>query len=61
MLLVVAGAFLVLEYVPSPLGEVPSLVAGLVAYARISLAMVTGARRAGAAAGTPVRAAAAVS
>jgi hypothetical protein len=43
--LVVVGAFLLLEYVPSPLGEVPSLVAGLVAYGWIALALLTGARR----------------
>jgi hypothetical protein len=60
-LLVVVGAFLVLEYVPSPLGEVPSLVAGLVAYAWIAVALVTGGRREGGAAETPDRAAAAVS
>jgi hypothetical protein len=41
-LLVVAGAFLLLEYVPSPLGEVPSLVCGLVAYGWIAVALVTG-------------------
>ena len=53
-LLVVAGAFLVLEYVPSPLGEVPSLVAGLVAYAWIAVALVgTRRRRPRAGRGTP--------
>jgi hypothetical protein len=41
-LLVVAGALLVLEYVPSPLGELPSLVCGLVAYSWIALALVIG-------------------
>jgi hypothetical protein len=60
-LLVVAGAFLLLEYVPSPLGEVPSLVAGLVAYTWIALAIVTGTRRETAAAPTSERPAAAVS
>lgn len=45
-LLVVAGAFLLLEYVPSPLGEVPSLVAGLVAYGWIAVSLVTGGRQA---------------
>lgn len=44
-LLVVAGAFLLLEYVPSPLGEVPSLVCGLVAYSWIALALFSGPRR----------------
>lgn len=39
-LLVVTAAFLLLEYVPSPLGEVPSLVCGLVAYSWIAAAMV---------------------
>jgi hypothetical protein len=43
--LVVVGAFLLLEYVPSPLGEVPSLVAGLVAYAWVAVALLNGARR----------------
>jgi hypothetical protein len=46
-LLVVAGAFLLLEYVPSPLGEVPSLVCGLVAYSWIAVALVTGPRAEG--------------
>ena len=59
-LLVVAGAFLVLEYVPSPLGEVPSLVAGLVAYAWIAVALVTGGPRDTDGAGTPDRPAVAV-
>lgn len=44
-LLVVTAAFLLLEYVPSPLGEVPSLVCGLVAYSWIALAMVAVPRR----------------
>ena len=44
-LLVVAGAFLLLEYVPSPLGELPSLVCGLVAYSWIAVALVAGGRR----------------
>ena len=39
-LLVVTAAFLLLEYVPSALGEVPSLVCGLVAYSWIALASV---------------------
>jgi hypothetical protein len=39
-LLVVTAAFLLLEYVPSPLGEVPSLVCGLVAYTWIAIAMI---------------------
>jgi len=43
-LLVVAGAFLLLEFVPSPLGEVPSLVCGLVAYSWIAVALVNGRR-----------------
>lgn len=60
-LLVVAGAFLLLEYVPSPLGEVPSLVAGLVAYSWIAVSLVTGRRREAAAAGTPDRPAVPVS
>jgi hypothetical protein len=59
-LLVVAGAFLLLEFVPSPLGEVPALVAGLVAFAWIAFALLTG-RREAAAEGTPERAAVAVS
>jgi hypothetical protein len=44
-LLVVAGAFLVLEFVPSPLGEVPSLVCGLVAWSWIAVTLVPGPRR----------------
>jgi hypothetical protein len=44
-LLVVAAAFLLLEYVPSPLGEVPSLVCGLVAHSWIAVALVAGPRR----------------
>jgi hypothetical protein len=55
--LVVAGTFLLLEYVPSPLGEVPSLVAGLVAYAWVAVALVRTGRRQPAAAGAPDRAA----
>jgi hypothetical protein len=52
-LLVVAGAFLLLEYVPSPLSEVPSLVCGLIAYSWIAVALVAGGRRETAAAGEP--------
>ena len=59
-LLVVAGAFLLLEYVPSPLGEVPSLVCGLVAYAWIAVALISAGRRATAAAGASERPAVAV-
>lgn len=44
-LLVVTAAFLLLEFVPSSLGEVPSLVCGLVAYTWIALALVSGPRR----------------
>lgn len=44
-LLVVAGAFLVLEFVPTPLGEVPALVCGLVAFAWIAVALLTTGRR----------------
>ena len=51
-LLIVAGVFLLLEFVPSPLGELPALVAGLVAYAWIAAAMLTE-REATAADGTP--------
>ena len=60
-LLVVAGAFLLLEYVPSPLGEVPSLVCGLVAYTWIAVALVTSRRRDAAAEATSDRAEIAVS
>jgi len=60
-LLVVAGAFLLLEYVPSPLGEVPSLVCGLVAYAWVAVALVTAGRREAAAGASSDRAAVAVS
>lgn len=59
-LLVVAGAFLLLEFVPSPLGEVPALVCGLVAYAWIAVALIATGRRDVAAAGTADRAALAV-
>lgn len=59
-LLIVAGAFLVLENVPTPFGEVPSLVCGLVAYGWIAVALVTTGRRDVAAAGTSDRAALAV-
>ena len=53
-LLVVTGAFLVLEYVPSPLGEVPALVCGLVAYTWLAVALVASGRRdAAAVAGAP--------
>ncbi len=44
-LLIVALAFLALEFVPTPMGEVPALVAGLVAYTWIAVAMLTAARR----------------
>lgn len=44
-LLVVAGAFLLLEYIPTPLGEVASFVVGLVAYSWIAIAMVSAGRR----------------
>ena len=60
-LLVVAGAFLLLEYVPSPLGEVPSLVCGLVAYGWIAVALVSAGRREAAALASSDRAAVAVS
>jgi len=60
-LLVVTAAFLLLEYVPSPLGEVPSLVCGLVAYGWIAVALVRGGHRDAAAAGTSDRPAVAVS
>lgn len=50
-LLVVAAAFLVLEYVPSPLGEVPSLVCGLIAYTWIAVALIGSGRREAAAVG----------
>lgn len=59
-LLVVAGAFLLLEFVPSPLGELPSVVCGLVAYGWIAVALVTAGRREPAAAGASDRAAVAV-
>jgi hypothetical protein len=45
-LLVVAGAFLVLEFVPTPAGELPALVAGLVAFGWIGLARITDGRAA---------------
>lgn len=51
-LLVVVGVFAVLEIVPTPLGELPALVAGLVTFCWLALALwqvprgVTGARQA---------------
>ena len=60
-LLVVAGAFLLLEFVPSPLDELPALICGLVAYAWIAFALVTAGHREAAAEGTSDRAAVAVS
>lgn len=41
-LLVVAGAFLVLEFVPTPVGELPALVVGLVAYGWVGLGLLRG-------------------
>jgi hypothetical protein len=43
-LLVVVGAFLVLELVPNPAGELPALVAGLVAFTWIALVRIAGGR-----------------
>ena len=61
-LLVVVGVFAVLEIVPTPAGELPALVAGLVAFCWIAVALwqapgqVEGARPAGARESTTVQA-----
>lgn len=44
VLLALTGAFLVHEFVPSPLGELPALVAGLAAFSWIALLRVSDGR-----------------
>ncbi len=44
-LLVVAGTFVVLEFVPTPFGEIPALIAGLVAFTWLAVGLLTAGRQ----------------